>query len=157
MRTKSTEAWDNVNPNIYSGGKTATLSVPATTARNGYEYRCVVKNSAGTANSNAAKLTVSASGAPAITTQPQNVTAAPGTTAKFTVAASGGNLSYQWQVRTKSTEAWDNVNPRIYSGGTTATLSVPATTARNGYEYRCVVTNSAGSVDSNTVKLTVVS
>ena len=91
---------------------------------------------------------------------PHFATVSAGETATFTVGICGtnaGNLSVQWQVRTKSTEAWDNVNPRIYAGGTTSTLSVPATMARNGYEYRCVVKNSAGSVDSNSVKLTVVS
>ena len=155
VRTKSTEAWDNVNPRIYAGGTTSTLSVPATMARNGYEYRCVVKNRAGTAYSGVAKLTVRAVNAPTITRQPSNVTTAPGTMVKFSLSASGDNLSYQWQVRTKSTEAWDNVNPRIYAGGTTSTLSVPATMARNGYEYRCVVKNSAGTSYSGVAKLTV--
>ena len=148
FKAPGTTAW---NDSGMTGNKTATLSVPVTSARNGQQYRCVVKNAAGSVTSNAATLTVAAK--PAITTQPQNKTAAAGTTVKFTVAASGSGLSYQWQFKAPGTTTWNNSS---MTGAKTATLSVEATTARNGQQYRCIVKNSAGSVTSNAAKLTVV-
>ena len=150
FKAPGTTTW---NDSGMTGAKTATLKVEATSARNGQQYRCVVKNANGTATSNAATLTVSASAKPSITTQPQNKTAAAGTTVKFTVEASGSGLSYQWQFKAPGTTTWNNSS---MTGAKTATLSVEATTARNGQQYRCIVKNSAGSVTSNAAKLTVV-
>ena len=148
FKAPGTSTW---NDSGMTGAKTATLSVEATTARNGQQYRCVVKNAAGSVTSIAATLNVGAK--PTITTQPQNKTAAAGTTVKFTVAASGSGLSYQWQFKAPGTTTW---NDSGMTGAKTATLSVEATTARNGQQYRCIVKNSAGSTTSNAAKLTVV-
>ena len=89
--------------------------------------------------------------APTIGTQPANQTVTEGNTATFTVAATGGNLSYQWQQSTDSGQNWTDI-----SGANAATYTTAATTtSMNGYQYRCVVINSAGSVTSNAVTLTV--
>ena len=142
-------AWKNSG---MTGAKTATLSVPVTAARNGQQYRCVVTSANGTsATSNAAKLMV----APKITTQPQNYTGAVNTTAKFTVGASAGvsgvTLTYQWQFLDNG--VWKDSG---MTGAKTATLSVPVTTARNGQQYRCVVSSSNGtSTASNAAVLKV--
>ena len=154
-QVKSGDSWVAVNNPYIEGAKTATLLVPATEARNGNQYRCQVKNLAGTVYSNAAKLTVSAAAKPTITKQPASVTAATGTTAKFSVTASGSNLSYQWQFRASSSGSWANITNTAYSGMKTATLTAPATASRNGYQYRCVVKNAAGSATSNAATLTV--
>ena len=145
-RTSSTGTWYN---STLTGAKTATVSVPATSARNGFQYRCKVSNLADSVFSNTATLTVGAK--PVITTQPTSKTVNEGTTAKFTVTATGAE-SYQWQYRTGSTGTWYN---STLTGAKTATVSVPATAARNGFQYRCKVTNAAGSVLTNTVTLTV--
>ena len=88
---------------------------------------------------------------PTIDTQPTNATVTEGETASFTVAANGENLSYQWQQRTDSGQNWTDI-----SGANAATYTTEATTTgMNGYQYRCVVSNSAGSVTSNAVTLTV--
>ena len=108
-----------------------------------------MKSSNGTsATSKTVTLTVKT----AITTQPKNYTGAIGTTAKFTVAASGvGTLSYQWQNYTSS--GWKDSG---LATAKTAELSVPVTAARNGYKYRCIVTSSNGtSATSNAVTLKV--
>ena len=131
------------------GNKTATLSVPATADRNGYQYRCKVTNSSGSVTSDPATLTVQSG--PTITAQPASVTASEGETVQFTVAASGTGLSYQWQYKTP-TGSWKD-SPA--EGNKTATLTVPATTDRDGYQYRCEVTNSSGSVTSDPATLTV--
>ncbi len=135
-----------------TGNKTATLSIPVTTSRNGYKYRCVVKSGSSSVTSAAATLTVSASGKPVITTQPTNVTAAEGGNATFKVVASGSGLSYQWQYLAPGGSTWSN-SPA--TGNKTATLTVPVTSGRNGYKYRCVVKNSSGTVTSSAATLTV--
>ena len=87
-----------------------------------------------------------------ITSQPASVTAAVGTTASFSVSASGSSLSYQWQCKAGSSSSWSNTG---LTGSASQTLSVPAIAERNGYQYRCVVTNSAGSATSSAATLTV--
>ena len=155
-RAGSSGTWTNVTASDITGVKTTTLSVPATTARNGYQYRCKVTNSAGTVYSSAAALTVgSATAKPAITAQPKSATAAADSTATFKVTATGGALSYQWQYYTGS--KWADVTNSSYTGLKTATMTVPATSARNGTKYRCRVSNSGGTVYSDAATLTVVS
>ena len=134
-----------------TGNKTATLTVPVTTAKNGYQYRCVITDKYGlTATSDAATLTA-VNGAK-ITAQPANQTAATGTNAKFTVTVTGDGLTYQWQYKTP-TGSWTNTTATGYK---TAALTVPATASRNGYSYRCTVTDRYGNtVTSNAATLTV--
>ena len=89
--------------------------------------------------------------APTITTPPTNQSVTAGNTATFTVAASGENLSYQWQQSTDNGQNWTDIG-----GATDATYTEEATTTiMNGYQYRCVVSNSAGSVTSEVATLTV--
>ena len=90
--------------------------------------------------------------APTITTQPENQTVTVGQTASFTVTATGENLSYQWQQRTNSGSDWTNISENATSS--TYTIS-NTTTDMSGYQYRCVVSNSAGSVTSSAATLTV--
>ena len=155
-RKNSSGTWASVTASDISGAKTASMSVPATTARNGYQYRCKVSNSAGSAYSVAATLTVKTSVAkPTITTQPQNKSADAGSTATFKVVASGSGLSYQWQWRKNSSGTWASVTASDISGAKTTAMSVPATSSRNGYQYRCKVSNSGGTAYSGFATLTV--
>ena len=99
------------------------------------------------------RIPVVAAGPVSITSQPAGKSVFAGSTAKFSVAANGSGLKYQWQYRTSSTGSWVN-SPA--SGNTTATLSVSATASRNGYQYRCIVTDAAGNkVTSAAATLTV--
>ncbi len=133
------------------GNKTATLKVDATASRNGYQYRCIVTNSAGSTDSSPATLTVTGV-KPNILVQPKNVSAAVNTKAIFTVAAGGAGLSYQWQYSKNSGKTWYD-SPA--EGNKTASLKVPVSAYKNGYQYRCIVTNSIGSTDSSPATLTV--
>ena len=82
---------------------------------------------------------------PSITSQPASTTVNLGATATFTVAASGTSLTFQWQR-----------NGTDISGATSASYTTPSTTAAdNGATFRVIVTNSAGSVTSNSATLTV--
>ena len=141
--------WTNLS------GKTAsTLSIPATMADDGSEYRCVIKDaisdkqpSGYTLTSDSAALTVVP--APAITGDPQNVTTEAGKDATFTVQATGTGLTYQWQQQAGS--GWTDL-----PGETKPTLTVSATPENNGIAYRCRVTNGYGTtVDSQPATLTV--
>lgn len=84
--------------------------------------------------------------APTITSHPSNRTVAAGQSASFTVAASGtAPLQYQWQR-----------NGQVISSATSPTLTLASTTiADNGAVFRAMVSNSAGSVFSNSATLTV--
>ena len=91
-----------------------------------------------------------------IITQPGNVTTCSGSPATFSVSADGsGPISYQWQVNTGSGfAAISNLAP--YSGTTTPTLTLASvTSAMNGYEYRCVVSNLCTSLNSSPASLVV--
>jgi hypothetical protein len=86
--------------------------------------------------------------APSISQQPANRTVTVGQTASFSVTASGtAPLSYQWQK-----------NGANISGATGSSTTTPATVSGdNGSTFRCVVSNSAGSVTSASATLTVTS
>ncbi|KAF2341926.1 MBG domain-containing protein [Flavobacterium tistrianum] len=90
---------------------------------------------------------------PIINSHPSNKTICPGANTSFSITALNAT-SYQWQVNTGS--GFTNIsNTAPYSGVTTNTLSITgATSAMNGYQYRCVATGS-GSVNSNVATLTV--
>jgi hypothetical protein len=114
-----------------SGYNTDTLSVGATLARNGYEYRCVLTGSKNSKiESKGAVLHV---GDPVeITAQPQSVTAASSENAVFTVEATNV-YSYQWYYSKTSGNVWAKTSAE---SNQTATLTVAAK-GKNGYWYRC--------------------
>ena len=89
--------------------------------------------------------------APTITAQPTNQTVTEGQTASFTVTATGENPTYQWSQSTDQGKSWTEI-----SGATGSTYTTAATTtSMSGYQYRCEVSNSAGSVTSDAATLTV--
>jgi hypothetical protein len=84
------------------------------------------------------------------------------------IIALGGNTSFfigensipvathQWQVSQDLGVTWTNITDgSLYVGTTTTNLSViGALSSMNGYEYRCVATNSVAAVPSNAATLT---
>ena len=135
-----------------SGATSASYTTPATALTDtGTTFKCIVTNSAGSATSNAATLTVSAS-APAITSQPANQNITVGQTATFSVSASGtAPLSYQWQSAPSGSSTYSNI-----SGATSASYTTPvAALTDSGTSFKCVVTNSAGSTTTSAATLTV--
>ena len=89
---------------------------------------------------------------PTATTQPASLTASAGATATFTIVASGtAPLTYQWQSRASSTGTWGSI-----AGATLASYTTPVLVATDtGKQFRCNVTNSAGTANSNAATLTV--
>jgi hypothetical protein len=106
----------------------------------------VVTNSAGSATSNAAVLTVNIpTQAPTITTQPIASTVTAGSAASFSVVASGtAPFTYQWR---------KDGSP--VSGATAATYTIASAATTDAGNYTVTVTNSAGSATSNAATLTV--
>ncbi len=134
-----------------SGANGTSYTTPATTlGDNGNKYRCVVSNSGGSAISSEATLTVNES-LPVIDSDPGDKTVILGNTATFSVAATGTNLTYQWQ-RKPSGGSFTNVS----SGGTSSSYTTPATVkGDDNAQYRCRVSNSAGGVNSAAATLRV--
>ena len=89
--------------------------------------------------------------APSITTQPGNATVKVGEAASFTIAASGTDLTYQWQIDRNDGKGWVNIDGATATSYTTSTVNISC----NGFKYKCVVSNSAGNVESNSATLTV--
>ncbi|MBD2699665.1 VCBS repeat-containing protein [Spirosoma sp. BT702] len=107
------------------------------------------------ANNGNANVSVRLNGLPAvaITGSPASATVCAGANTSFSVVASNAT-SYQWQVN--SGPGFTNLsNSALYSGVTSATLTLTgATTALNGYQYRVVVSGS-NSVTSTAATLTI--
>jgi PKD repeat protein len=89
--------------------------------------------------------------APSIVTHPSNVSDTAGNTAVFTIVPFGSGTTYQWE-RSPNGTTWTNV-----TGGTSTQLNVAnVSSADNGSQFRCKVTNSCGLADtSNAATLTV--
>ena len=134
-----------------AGYNTAEMTLSAAAHRNGYLYRCAVTNDIGTTMSLSAKLTVSGV-APVIRAQPVSVTSAASKTVKFKVSAAGADLRYQWQYSANNGGTWINSTTAGYN---TAEMTLSAAAHRNGYLYRCAVTNDIGTAISGEAKLTV--
>jgi|GEM_PF-6506966 len=136
-----------------TGATTKTLSIESTAARNGYQYRVIVTDSFGNkATSNAATLKLPIT----FTTQPTDCVGAVGETAKFKAIAESGlglTLTYKWQYAKAGTTTWKDSTADT---ATWKTLWVDVTEARNGQQYRCVVTDKNGnSAISDVVTLKV--
>jgi hypothetical protein len=92
---------------------------------------------------------------------PANQTICTDKVATFTVAVTAGSgpHSYQWQVSTNNGNTFTNIaNGGVYSGATTATLTITAPpVSMSGYQYRAIVTGAApcASVTSRNAILTV--
>ncbi|MCX8521237.1 MAG: immunoglobulin domain-containing protein, partial [Rhodoferax sp.] len=145
-----TYQWKKNDTNI-AGATSSTYTTPATSIEDsGAVFTVVVSNSAGKATSNTATLTVSAapaaSVAPSISSQPDNQSVVTGSSATFSVLATGSEpLTYQWQK-----------NDTNIAGATSSTYTTPATViGDNSAVFTVVVSNSAGSVTSSKATLTV--
>lgn len=149
MSTNGGSTWSSL-----VGATNASYTTPTTTvAMNGYRYRAVFTNSVGSATSNAAILTVNPPDVvPSVTAHPASQTVTAGQRATFSAAANGSPTpTMQWQLSTNGGSVWSNITGATNSSYTTPTT----TTVMNGYQYRAVFTNRAGTATSNAATLTV--
>jgi alpha-tubulin suppressor-like RCC1 family protein len=132
-----------MNQSGWSGVTTSTLAVSNVQPAHGGSYSVLVTNSYGSMLSSSATLIVATP--PAITVQPQSVTAVAGTNVGFSVTASGtAPLSYQWSL--------DEVAIPGATGSSYTRLNVQSNDAGN---FSVLVTNVAGIANSSNALLTV--
>ena len=133
------------------GAKTPTMSIKVDDSKNGKIYRCLITNADGEQlASNEVKITVKDPDIN-ITSQPSDYSGLEGSTAKFTVAASGNGLTYQWQL--KKGNSWADLSS---GGAKTSTMSIKVDASKDGKVYRCLITNAAGEqLATNEVSITV--
>jgi N-acetylneuraminic acid mutarotase len=124
--------WSSSNTNV----ATITTNGVATGLTNGVT---TITAASGIVSNNAS-LTVVAP--PAISVQPTNNTVSPNGNVTISVSATGGVLSYQWQL-----------NGTNISGATGASLTVTNVSSTNIGVYTVIVNNAAGSVTSRPVTL----
>ncbi len=153
--------WTNLSDGpLCTGATNASLTIAKPVpAMSGDQFRCVVKNSAGTVTSSVASLTVKAPTPPVISAQSPDVavTVRGGTSRRaiFSVSAAGDPPpAYQWQQRASEDAPWSNVKDDNI-GASGQTLILETNLSMNGEQFQCLVTNEAGSVTSNTTTLTV--
>ena len=129
-----------------------TLTFTTVAAHNGYLFRARFTNSAGTATTTVATLTVtSGPSAPVVTQNPSNLTVTAGQQAIFTAAASGTPTpSVIWQVSTNGGASYNNIG-----WATSTTLSFTTVSSHNGFLFRAVFTNANGSATTTAATLTV--
>jgi hypothetical protein len=133
-------SWNGTN---IVGGTNATLTITNVQFSNAGYYAVLVTNLVGSVMSSNALLTVSTP--PVITGQPASCTNVAGTTAAFTVVASGFSpLSYQWRF-----------NGTNLANATNATLTLNNVQPRQAGSYAVLITNLLGSTLSYNAVLTV--
>jgi len=137
------------------GATSATLALTSVSATmNGYQYRVIISGACTpSVTSNVSTLTVNT--LPVIITQPSAASTCAGSTASFSVGATGSGLTYQWQVNPGS--GWiDLTNAGPYSNVTTATLDITANATMNGYLFRCIISGTCPPIDTTiAVALTI--
>ena len=142
VSTNGGSSWANI-----SGATGTSYTTAATTAGNdGSLYRAVFINSLGSAATSAATLRVNQ--APAITGQPNSVSANSGSTVTFSATATGSPApTVQWQ--SNNGGGWTNI-----SGATSTSYSTLAS-GNSGTQFRAVFTNTFGTATSNAATLTI--
>jgi len=122
----------------------STLTIASAQPADAGDYSVRVSNAVGAEVSPSATLTVLVP--PAITAQPQSRTNLAGSTATFSVTATGSApLAYQWFFQGST----------ALPGATNATLVLTNVLTNNAGAYQVRVTNSAGLVTSSSASLTV--
>ncbi len=131
------------------------LTIASTkTSERGYEFRAVFTNTAGSATSKPATLTVYSK--PAVTKQPAGVTVEEGQSAVFEVTAAGvPTPTVFWEVSSNGGGTWSKV-----ANATSDRLTVADTkTSESGHQYRAVFENEGAekekAIRSEAATLTV--
>jgi uncharacterized repeat protein (TIGR02543 family) len=127
-----------------TGATDATLTLASVQFANVGTYDVVVSNTAGSATSAPAALSLTGLLAPEITTQPKSQYANPGSTVTLSVVANGTGLSYHWYKQGV-----------MIAGETRASLSLASVQTSDAGVYWVVVSNSGGAVTSDQATLTV--
>lgn len=125
------------------GGNSASFNIPSVAGGDAGNYTVIVTGTCGKDTSSIAALTVVTSAN--ISQQPIAQAVCVGSPINLTVTGSGGNnTTYQWR------KGSSNLTTQ-----TTATLSIPSATAADAGNYYVIVTGSCGTINSDTVAISV--
>ena len=151
--------------NHSAGATTATTNLTWTGTLNGFEQVQVqTQNSneiydlAGNAMTHPTSASDYTNVTVTIVSNPTNQSGCVGTTVNFSGSATGGaGLQYQWQESTDGGSTWNDIsNGGVYSGATTATLTLTGiTNGMNNYKYRLKAYNECDAQYTNAATLTV--
>ncbi len=127
---------------------------PPNTTSSPFTFTIQASNGVGSPATQSFTLTVAAG--PSITSQPGNQTVGAGASAQFSVTATSAT-SYQWLRQPAAGGGFSAITDNgIYSGSSTATLTVNNTTlAMSGDQFQVNVTNSVGTTPSSTASLSI--
>jgi hypothetical protein len=125
-----------------SGTNTPNLLISGTVAADVGSYVCVVSGNCTNKNSNPAELV--AYDNTQIVTQPIGSDVCEGATVTLSIAATGGNLTYQWK---KDGDDLNNIGN--ISGVTTANLNIANAVVIDQGTYSCLVSGDCGSDNSD--------
>lgn len=139
------------SPNPVVPGNTTTVTLNGTNTLSNGSYTITVTGTSGT-NTATRNLTftVQTGAAPSIGTQPQPQAVCVGSTATFSVTATGAQ-SYQWQLSTDGGANFSNIASATSASYTTAAV----TTAMNNYQYRVIVIGQCNTTTSSAATLTI--
>jgi len=124
-----------------AGATSSTYSIASATSSSAGSYTCVVTNTLGSVTSTPEVVSVTIK--PTLVSNPTNQLVSSGSSATFTVNATGTSPTYQW-----------NLNGTPIAGATSASYTVTASSSTTG-NYTCTITNAAGSVTTPAATLTL--
>jgi gliding motility-associated-like protein len=149
----STDGGTNWSDIVAETNKSLLLtSVPL--ASNGNKYRCIVTNACNFKTTREALLIVDANAK--ITVQPVDLNVCLSDKAEFKIDASGVGLIYEWQYRENNTVPFVNASAigTLKNGDKTLEID-PVTLAMKDWEFKCIVSGTGPSDESNVVKINV--
>ncbi|TCS84690.1 putative Ig domain-containing protein [Anseongella ginsenosidimutans] len=91
-----------------------------------------------------------------IAEQPLERTVCFGTETSFSLEATGGDLTYQWQFSSDGGTTFTDLEENtVYSGVATATLTIAAAASETAGLYRCLISNECSTLESDAAALGV--
>lgn len=132
-----------------AGATSATYTKTSLAVADAGSYDVVITNQYGTATSQPVSVAVNALLPPNITRQPQGRTVYRGGTVSLSVTATGGQLSYQWQMQ--SGASWNNL-----PGAVQTNYSIKSAVGTDAGTYRLIVSNRLMTATSALATVTVI-
>ena len=133
-----------------SGFNTDTFSFVMQERFNGRKYRCMINNGVGSVYTDVVAACLANTSE--ITLHPVDTEAELGDTVELTVAATGNDISYQWQYSLDEGQTWKNCSSY---GFNLDTFSFVMREKFDGRSYRCVVTADGKELISDTAIVTL--
>ena len=146
-RKTETGSWTAVSS---AAGKKATYTLTTALRHDGYQYKCLVKNTVGEVYSDVVSLLLG----PRIISEiaERELTVTVGEKVVLSVEAEGRELTYQWRYRKSEMDSAHDVKA---ADGKTASITITVEERHDGYRYGCMVSNAAGSCGCGSVTLRV--